>query len=761
MTRTVRLAKKLAAGILAAVMVFLLFGALLPAAQEAHADGNRIAHVDLTYDAAAIDLNTAWTEGEVDRRVYDNAAENTTGCHLSDSQLLYLNEEYYCCYGIGDGTNQVRTDRIYGINYYIRLDEGYDWIDDVKPLTEYQPSATGADCPNFTVTVNGVARTDYLIQYGATYHTLDLFIPLPTASTTPIVTGVSIEGNDLALDAGSSHAFSATVTGTVTNKSVNWSVEGASSTSTRISSEGVLTLGADETAETVTVRATAAADAAKSDTRTVTVLQDVPTIDSVTVTPNQNVSVFPGGSIQFEVNVEGTQTDKSVTWSIIGEGDPNTAITQDGYLTVGWSELTPSVSVIARANQDPSKYAQVSVTIEPLTYISHVDLTYDAAAIDLSTSWTEGAVGDRVYDHTGENTTGCHLSEAQFLYLDEENFCRYGIGDGSRQVSADRRYGLNYVLYPDDGYDWIGELKPLTAYQPSATSADCPNFSVTLNGVEQPFFLIQYSPLHHVIDLWIPIPLSQYDVSGADVTGMAVRTFNGSAQTQSPTVRMTIDGAVRTLTAGTDYTLSYENNVKPGIGTMIITGTGAYSGVASYPFRIQFKDVTDPSQFYYDAVYWGTDNGVIAGWDDGTFRPDNTCNRASVVTFLWRMRGCPEPSSTAAFSDMTGNETFDAAISWAVEQGITTGWADNTFRPWNTCNRASIVTFLWRFAGKPEPAAPGTFADMTSNEEFNQAIAWAAEQGITTGWPDGTFRPWNDCSRLAVASFLYRYDQLP
>ncbi|MBQ3401172.1 MAG: S-layer homology domain-containing protein, partial [Lachnospiraceae bacterium] len=172
---------------------------------------------------------------------------------------------------------------------------------------------------------------------------------------------------------------------------------------------------------------------------------------------------------------------------------------------------------------------------------------------------------------------------------------------------------------------------------------------------------------------------------------------------------------------------------------------------------VNFTDVADPSQFYFDPVYWCADRGYVAGWGDGTFRPMNNCNRAAVVTFLWRMAGRPEPTAMATFSDMTGNEVFDKAISWAAENGITTGWADNTFRPWNTCNRAAIVTFLWRFAGEPEASAPAAFSDMTGNEDFDSAISWAVEHGIVTGWADNTFRPWNQCLRLAVVSFLYRY----
>ena len=152
--------------------------------------------------------------------------------------------------------------------------------------------------------------------------------------------------------------------------------------------------------------------------------------------------------------------------------------------------------------------------------------------------------------------------------------------------------------------------------------------------------------------------------------------------------------------------------------------------------------------------------GIVGGFNDGSFRPNNNCNRAAVVTFLWRMAGRPEPGAMASFSDMTGNSDFDKAISWAAEQGITTSWSDKTFRPWDICNRAAIVTFLWRFAGRPESAQMATFNDMTGNSDFDKAISWAAENGITTGWSDNTFRPWNTCLRLAVVSFLGRYDAL-
>jgi len=192
-------------------------------------------------------------------------------------------------------------------------------------------------------------------------------------------------------------------------------------------------------------------------------------------------------------------------------------------------------------------------------------------------------------------------------------------------------------------------------------------------------------------------------------------------------------------------------------GTATITAKTAGGKSAKCTIRVLFTDVTDSTQFYYEYIYSLLDKGIVSGYFDGTFRPYDACNRASVVTFLWRAANRPEPKKLASFSDMTGNADFDKAISWASEQGITTGYEDGTFRPYTTCNRAAIMTFLWRYAGKPSVKVTNSFSDMTGNSDFDKAISWGVANGITTGYEDGTFRPWNTCNRLAIASFLGRY----
>ena len=175
-----------------------------------------------------------------------------------------------------------------------------------------------------------------------------------------------------------------------------------------------------------------------------------------------------------------------------------------------------------------------------------------------------------------------------------------------------------------------------------------------------------------------------------------------------------------------------------------------------------FADVSE-SSVYYDAILWAyyhEPQQITGGYTATEFRPGNPCTRGQVVTFLWRAAGCPEPTGNInVFKDASSIAApYQKAVAWAVEKGITTGFNDGTFRPNDSVTRAQFVTFLWRYEGKP--ATTGSiagFKDASSiAEPYQQAVAWAVEKGITTGYNDGTFRPNATCTRWAVVLFMYR-----
>ena len=175
-----------------------------------------------------------------------------------------------------------------------------------------------------------------------------------------------------------------------------------------------------------------------------------------------------------------------------------------------------------------------------------------------------------------------------------------------------------------------------------------------------------------------------------------------------------------------------------------------------------FVDVAEDA-VYYDAVLWAyyhEPEQITSGFDATHFGPQNACTRAQVVTFLWRAAGCPEPTgSVDIFKDAADIASpYRKAVAWAVEKGITTGYGDGTFRPNDSVTRAQFVTFLWRYEGKP--ATSGSIAGFTDASSiagpYQQAVAWAVEKGITTGYGDDTFRPNATCTRWAVVLFMYR-----
>ena len=170
-----------------------------------------------------------------------------------------------------------------------------------------------------------------------------------------------------------------------------------------------------------------------------------------------------------------------------------------------------------------------------------------------------------------------------------------------------------------------------------------------------------------------------------------------------------------------------------------------------------FVDIAE-EKFYYNAVLWAYSKDITTGKDDTHFNPSGPCTRAQVVTFLWRAAGKPAPKSAEnPFPDVPNGKYYTDAVLWAVENNITAGFKDGTFGPNKTCTRGQIVTFLWRYAGEPEPeTTENPFPDVDLSSYCGDAVLWAVEEGITGGFKDGTFGPNKTCTRDQIVTFLYR-----
>ena len=169
-----------------------------------------------------------------------------------------------------------------------------------------------------------------------------------------------------------------------------------------------------------------------------------------------------------------------------------------------------------------------------------------------------------------------------------------------------------------------------------------------------------------------------------------------------------------------------------------------------------FRDVST-NAYYYEAVKWAQKKGITSGIGNDLFGPYQPCTRAQIVTFLWRAAGSPEPEGAAAgMTDVAAGSYYEKAVAWAIENGITTGTADGLFAPDASCTRAQGMTFLFR-ASKASADGVPAFSDVAADAYYAEAVKWATDNGITTGVGGGKFNPNGTCTRAQIATFLYRY----
>ena len=178
------------------------------------------------------------------------------------------------------------------------------------------------------------------------------------------------------------------------------------------------------------------------------------------------------------------------------------------------------------------------------------------------------------------------------------------------------------------------------------------------------------------------------------------------------------------------------------------------------PAGSMFTDVPDNSNIF-KPVNWAVKNNIVKGFSDGTFKPEESCTREQFAIMMWRFAGQPDVDISAAnrFSDIAefSNNTSRKAVAWAVSEGVINGFDDGTFKPLDKVTRRQVVVMLWRWAGRPAATETTDFSDVQSSESTYKAIQWGSEAGLVKGYSDGTFKPEDDCQRQHIVIFLYRY----
>ena len=172
--------------------------------------------------------------------------------------------------------------------------------------------------------------------------------------------------------------------------------------------------------------------------------------------------------------------------------------------------------------------------------------------------------------------------------------------------------------------------------------------------------------------------------------------------------------------------------------------------------NVSYNDIAG-NLFENDIIKLG-EKSITTGYHDGGFHPLESIERGAMAAYLYRLAGSPEFEAPAEspFSDVPTTHPFYKEIAWLKATGITTGWEDGTFRPEESINREAMAAFFYRAAGSPEVRQKATFTDVSGNP-FAKEISWFQFSKLSTGWPDSTFRPHDSVKRDAMAAYMMRY----
>ena len=178
-----------------------------------------------------------------------------------------------------------------------------------------------------------------------------------------------------------------------------------------------------------------------------------------------------------------------------------------------------------------------------------------------------------------------------------------------------------------------------------------------------------------------------------------------------------------------------------------------------------FADVSTSDDFFGPVMwaYYHRPVQITNGTDDTHFSPGKTVTRGQAVTFLWRAAGEPTPAKTKnPFKDNKSGKFYYTAVLWAYYNNpqITDGTSATTFSPDKTCNRAQILTYLWRSVGQPEPTISNPYSDVKTGKYYTKAAIWAYEKGIEKG-SGGKFLPDTACTRAAIVTYIYKVQYKP
>ena len=190
--------------------------------------------------------------------------------------------------------------------------------------------------------------------------------------------------------------------------------------------------------------------------------------------------------------------------------------------------------------------------------------------------------------------------------------------------------------------------------------------------------------------------------------------------------------------------------------------TAQLSGSATVEIVDNSKTFADvrPTDWAAEAVSFASARQLFNGTSETTFSPEGTTSRGMVATVLYRLEGQPDQAPASAYNDVSGDAWYADSIAWAAENGIVNGYGDGTFGPNDSVTREQFVVMLWRYLGSPEAKGSGLDA-FTDADQINgyavEALCWAVENGVLNGNGNGKLVPGGTATRAEAAQMLKNF----
>ena len=233
----------------------------------------------------------------------------------------------------------------------------------------------------------------------------------------------------------------------------------------------------------------------------------------------------------------------------------------------------------------------------------------------------------------------------------------------------------------------------------------------------------------------------------------------GSVNQQAPVTIQPGESA----TVTTNYTV-VETAAGNGKYTFTMPSGGVTVDVTFIPEDWPFVDVTE-DKWYYDAVAYVYQQGIMVGMSETTFEPNTTVNRAQVVQMLYNLEGQPQVPGDSGFSDIRDGQWYAKAVAWASANDVVAGYEDGTFRPTRAVTREEFAQILYNYAkckgyGLSASADLGKFPDAGQVSSWAEtALGWANGNGLINGHDDGRLDPKGSTIRAQAASILMNFDK--